>query len=221
MSTFGASNGRFDPSVNWALAVIDMQNDFLHGDGYYARREGEHAPASGAGMRSEALPVVVDRVCQAIRIARAQQRPVAFIRAIYDRRFSVVPPGLRRDPQRVDYPCRPNTWGAEFIEPIAALIDAAPADTRQQTIDKHTYDGFHDTCLHEFLQNAEANHLVVCGTETQVCVMATAAHATFLGYLSYIIEDAVWSIDDAAAQSSLAIFRDAYGDTLQTASLAS
>ena len=211
----------FDPHTNWALAVVDMQNDFLHGDGYYARREHEHAPGAGAGMRSATLPTVVSKVCQAVGTAREWGRPVAFVRAVYDRRFSVIPPGLRRDPGRVDYPCRPNTWGAEFVEPIAAVVDAAPADAKQAVIDKHTYDAFHDTQLHEFLQAAKVTHLVVCGTETQVCVMATAAHATFLGYLCYIVEDAVWAMNQETANATLEIFRDAYGDTLTAAQLAS
>ena len=204
-----------DTNANWALAVIDMQNDFLHGDGYYARREHEHAPAEGAGMRSAMLPAVVDKVCQAVSNAREHGRPIAFVRAVYDRSFSVIPPGLRRDPARVDYPCRPNTWGAEFIEPVATLIESPPANAAQQVIDKHTYDAFHDTQLHGFLKATGVTHLVLCGTETQVCVMATATQATFLGYLSYIVEDAVWAMDHKAAHAALGIFREAYGDTLR------
>lgn len=202
----------------WALVVIDMQNDFLHRDGYYAQREGEVAPTNAAGMRSSTLPGVVENVCRLVRLARTRNFPVAFVQAVYDRRFDVTPPGLRRDPQRVDYPCRPNTWGVEFVAPIAQLIEA-PDAAPQCVVEKHTYDAFHETELHHFLERANVTDVAFCGTETQVCVLASAAHATFLGYLSYIIEDAVWSMNSVSAAAALDIFRDAYGETLRSDTL--
>ena len=200
--------------------VIDMQNDFLHGDGYYARRAGKATEGIVHGLRDPAIVAMVGRVKSAVTTARNYRRPVAFVRAVYDRSFSVVPPSLLRDPDRTDFPCKPGTWGANLIAPVAALVKNTARNAAEAIIDKHTYNAFHETSLLEFLQGTDAEGVVLCGTETQVCVLASAQHAAFLGYHSFILEDAVWSANQEAANASLAMFRDAYGTTLTTEELA-
>lgn len=223
---------------DWALVVVDMQNDFLDACGYYARRAalerraewdqlsaegqarllGEAAPAASLGPRGVEVERLTDNVNAAIRAARAAGRPLAVVRAAYDRSFEVQPPLLLNNPMRQHWPCRPGSWGAGLVAPVAAAL-AAGAGPAEREFEKHTYDAFTNPALADFLRAAGTGAVVVCGTETQVCVMATAQHATFLGFRVVILADATWSADAAGAAAALKIFRDAYGATLDVGAL--
>jgi nicotinamidase-related amidase len=215
--------------AEWALLVIDMQNDFLDRGGYYARRaaleaEGgwrdltpeeqcrrldESAPQQGLGAHSPEVERLVANVVAAIGVARSADRPIAFVRALYDRGFDTIPPFMANDPDRRHAPCRPGSWGADLVAPIAA----AKRDV-EQVFDKHAYDALTAAPLRDFLEKTGTTGLVACGVETQVCVLATAQHAALIGYRSFILEDGVWSPKADTAEAALTLFRDAYGGTL-------
>lgn len=218
---------------DWALLVVDMQNDFLDKGGYYARRASlqecadwealspeqqfrllESAPEDHRrGARSKAIEQVVANVCGAISTARAANRPIAFVRAAYDRGFDILPPLLSNDPDRRHFPCKPGTWGAEFFGGAADAIREA-GRTSERIFEKHTYDAFSNLSLLPFLRETRVSAVVVCGTETHVCVLASAQHAALLGFRTFILEDCVWSANTETANAALSIFRDAYGGTL-------
>jgi nicotinamidase-related amidase len=219
----------------WGLVVVDMQNDFIAAGGYYARRmELDEQVAqrkltpdarnhllgdlhfSNPGefiCRSPSLRPIVDNVCRVIEHARSGRRPIAYLRAVYDRGFNVQPPSLRRDPERSHYPCRPQSWGAAFIEPIAQLVSARPTDSVEEVIEKHTFDGFHRTKLFHFLTDHKVQTALIVGVETQVCVLATAISAAVNQFKTTILEDCVWTAQEELGRGALAIFRDAFGST--------
>jgi nicotinamidase-related amidase len=227
-------------SLRWALLVIDMQNDFLDAGGYYARRAAlqqradwsalspdrqarlleEGAQAGAKGPRSPAVVRMVANVSAAIAAARKADRPVAFIRAVYGQGFDTLPPLLANDPDRQHFPCKPGTWGTGFFGDVANAAEEAPRPS-ERVFEKHTYDAFTCPSLPTFLEEREVDTVFVCGTETQVCVLATAQRAALLGYRTFILEDAVWSVDSAKAGAALAIFRDAFGNTLTVDALGS
>jgi len=217
----------------WALLVSDLQNDFLDRGGYYgirarlqdepgwralssteqARRLDEAAASTSRGVVSADAERMINRVADAVACARRADRPVGYVRAVYDRGFDILPPGLHRDPERRHHPCHPGTWGAGFVDPIRRLVeeDRAP---RERVFDKHTYDAFfRNPALAEFLDQADIGRLYVCGTETQTCVLASAQHAALLGYHTTILEDAVWSADTRLGRAALDIHSRAFGDT--------
>lgn len=225
--------GEGNSAADWALLVIDLQNDFLDRRGYYAARElAERDPAwhlaspdaqlqrlrqaaesRQGGFISLAAEQMVDNVIRAVGHARRAERPIAFVRAVYDRSFDILPPRLRNDPDRRHFPCRSGTWGAEFVDPVqGAIAEAGPP--RERVFDKHTYDAFFaNTPLNTFLADAGVRRVYVCGTETQTCVLATAQHAAFLGYHTTILLDGVWSVDAPLAEAALEIFARAFGET--------
>lgn len=218
---------------DWALVVVDLQNDFLHEDGYYSRRSRlseradweqlssdqqaslleELSEIRQPGARSPAIAQVVRNVCAAISAARAADRPIVFVRAVYDRQFDTLPPLLQNDPDRKHFPCKPGRWGTRFFGAMADAIDGA-SRASERIFDKHTYDAFSNPALLPFLQDARVNTVAVCGAETQVCVAITAQRAALLGFRAFILEDCVWSADNQAAEVALRVFRDAYGGTL-------
>lgn len=228
-------------SANWALIVVDMQNDFLAAGGYYARRSAldkkvrqriltvekrnhllrQPRAASPGGFRYRVVSLrpIVANICTIIEQARTQQRPIAYLKAIYSRKFDVQPPFLRLEPDRKHHPCKPTTWGSRFIEPISRLVAARPIPSNEKVIEKHTFDGFFRTELLQFLRERQAQTVVIVGVETHVCVLATAQSAAVNQFKTLILEDCVWTANDALGQSALAIFRDALGSTARAREL--
>lgn len=223
---------------NWALLVIDLQNDFLDRHGYYAvrsRLEGQPAFArlSSADQARQIAAATghepggliagsasaVAAALRAVTLADRARRPIAVVKAAYDRRFEVLPPRLASDPQRRHFPCVAGSWGAELIAPLVDALSHCTAATAA-TFDKHTYDAFHQPePLCSFLARHAVETLVVCGTETQTCVLASAQHAALLGYRTWLLEDGVWSVNARLGAAALEIFRNAYGRSLSLAEL--
>jgi nicotinamidase-related amidase len=219
----------------WALVVVDMQNDFLAAGGYYARkrnldeqvgrrtmaaearnrllRQPGTAPPGGFRYRDEALPRVVANIATVIEHARTQQRPIAYLQAVYSRAFEVQPPSLRRDPQREHYPCKPHSWGAAFIAPLNRFTVVGHTASRERVIVKHTFDGFFHTELLPFLHARDVRTVVIVGVETHVCVLTTAQSAASNHFNTLILEDCVWTANEELGRGALAIFRDAFGST--------
>ena len=190
-----------------------MQNDFIAAGGYYARRaeldqqvaqgkltmEARNQQLSNLNVslpdkftcRTPSLLPIVDNVCRLIEHARSERRPIAYVKAVYDRQFEVQPPSLRQSPQRSHYPCKPNSWGAALIEPIGQLIGARSRDSIEKVIEKHTFDGFYQTELLCFLRNCSVQTVLMIGVETHVCVLATAKSASMNQFNTIILEDCV------------------------------
>jgi len=219
----------------WGLVVMDMQNDFLAAGGYYARRsdldkqveqgkltlearnrlliQTSVAPPEEFSYRVTSLRSIATNVCTVIKHARAKQRPIAYLKAVYSREFDVQPPFLTRELNREHYPCKPQSWGAALIEPISQLIDAKHHDSSEKMIEKHTFDGFYQTGLLQFLQTWKVQTVVMVGVETHVCVLATAKSASIHQFKTLILEDCIWTAQEKLGQGALAIFRDAFGST--------
>lgn len=221
--------------ARWGLVVVDLQNDFLSAAGYYARRreldeqvsrgtmtaeardrllsQPGPAPSGSLRYRAESLPRLVSNILLLVEHARQRQRPIAYLQATYSRHFAVQPPPLRREPHRQHYPCRPDTWGGAFIDPIREVVAARHRGSCESVIAKHTFDGFRETELLSFLRDDDVQTVVITGVETHACVLATAQSASSHQFNTVIPEDCVWTANEALGQAALAIFRDAFGTT--------
>jgi nicotinamidase-related amidase len=219
----------------WALVVVDMQNDFLAAGGYYARRkeldervnqrtmtaetrsrllsQPSTAPHGVFSYRVESLPRIVANIAKVIERARTQQRPIAYLQAVYSREIDVQPPSLWQDASREHYPCKPNSWGADFIEPIHHFTVGRQTPSCERVIAKHTLDGFYRTTLLQFLRERDVQTVVIVGVETHVCVLTTAQSASINRFKTIIVEDCIWTANAMLGQGALAIFRDAFGST--------
>jgi nicotinamidase-related amidase len=81
----------------------------------------------------------------------------------------------------------------ELMPPLAALCPPATV------MDKTRYSALAEPELIEHLRQREADALIVSGSETDVCVLATVLDAVDLGYRVIVVRDAVCSSADAAA----------------------
>jgi nicotinamidase-related amidase len=214
---------------------MDMQNDFLAAGGYYARRrdmdkqieQGELTlearnrllsqpsvtPSETFSYRATSLGPMATNVCTIIKHARANQKPIAYLKAVYSREFDVQPPLLTREPHREHYPCKPHSWGAALIEPISQLIATRHVDSNEKVVVKHTFDGFFQTELLQLLQTWKVETVIIVGVETHVCVLATAKSASIHQFKTLILEDCTWTAQEELGQGALALFRDAFGST--------
>jgi nicotinamidase-related amidase len=220
---------------DWGLVVVDMQNDFLAAKGYYAQRSKldeqvglgtltiekrnrllsrpSEDPRGRFFYRATALPPIVANICAVIEHARTQHRPIAYLRAVYSHEFDVQPPFLRQETDRKHYPCKPTSWGSGFIEPISRLLAARQSTSNEKVIEKHTFDGFFQTELLQFLSERQVQTVAIVGVETHVCVLATAQSASVNQFKTLILEDCIWTAKEELGRSALAIFRDALGST--------
>ncbi|SDL47159.1 cysteine hydrolase family protein [Paenibacillus jilunlii] len=65
-------------------------------------------------------------------------------------------------------------------------------------IEKPTWDAFHQTRLHEELQQRGITDLVICGMQSEFCVDSTTRRAFSMGYSSVLVEDANSTFDNGS-----------------------
>jgi nicotinamidase-related amidase len=84
-------------------------------------------------------------------------------------------------------------------------------------VDKTRYSGFAEPNLLSQLQAREADGLIVTGSETDVCVLATVLGAVDLGYRVIIVQDAVCSSSDAGHDALMQLYHRRYTDQIEVA----
>ena len=99
----------------------------------------------------------------------------------------------------------------QLIPPLAKL--APPA----RVIDKTRYSAFALTTLSTHLQARGADALVITGSETDVCVLATVLGAVDRGFRVVLVTDGVCSSSDEGHDALLTIYRDRYSEQIETA----
>jgi nicotinamidase-related amidase len=211
---------------NFALVVVDMQNDFLAQGGYYdaiTRLTGakggklsetdidglaqlyRHPPTSC--MIRDGYQDFVTRVADVAAAAIARQLLTIFVQTGYDPASRYRPPLFIAAPERQDYPCHPGTWGAELVDPVKRLA----SDRCAKVVEKYTYDAFFETELRGFLQSHHIDTVYVAGVETNICVLCTALSALSNGFATVILEDCVATSLPALHAPALQIIEVAKG----------
>ena len=99
----------------------------------------------------------------------------------------------------------------ELMPPLAALCPPATV------IDKTRYSGFAEPRLLSHLREREADALIVSGSETDVCVLATVLSAVDLGYRVIIVRDAVCSSSDEGHDMLLRLYDTRFSEQIETA----
>lgn len=99
----------------------------------------------------------------------------------------------------------------ELIEPLARL--APPA----RVIDKSRYSGFAEPGLPAHLRERHADGLIVTGSETDVCVLATVLGAVDAGFPVILVRDAVCSSSDEGHDALMRIYTGRYGEQIEVA----
>jgi nicotinamidase-related amidase len=99
----------------------------------------------------------------------------------------------------------------QLMPPLAALCPPATI------IDKTRYSAFAEPDLITHLQRREADTLIVSGSETDVCVLATVLHAVDIGYRVIVVRDAICSSSDEGHEMLMRLYHTRYTEQIETA----
>jgi nicotinamidase-related amidase len=99
----------------------------------------------------------------------------------------------------------------ELVPPLARLTPPATV------IDKTRYSAFAEPQLLQHLRERGADGLIVTGSETDVCVLATVLGAVDLGYRVIVVRDAICSSSDEGHDALLRVYHRRYSEQIETA----
>jgi nicotinamidase-related amidase len=102
----------------------------------------------------------------------------------------------------------------ELMPPLAAQCPPATV------IDKTRYSAFAEPSLLAHLRERKADALIVSGSETDVCVLATVLDAVDLGYRVIVVRDAVCSSSDEGHDLLMRLYHTRFTEQIETAEAA-
>lgn len=177
------------PMESAALVLVDMQNDFLHPRGAYAR----------AGQKSEQIAALTPRLSG---VADAMRQAGHWIVSTH---FTLVPgrhgepfisPHLRRlRPFLGKGDFAPGSFGHRLIDELQ------PADL---SIEKVAFSAFYQSRLEWVLNRFEIRTLVICGIVTNGGVASTLRDAHVRDFHVILLEDGCAAFSAEAHQSAVA-----------------
>ena len=179
-----------------ALVVVDVQNDFCHVDGHFARH----------GKDLSMIGQTVPTICQFVAEAKALGIRTVFIRqgTLADG-ASDSPAWLRfkcRDGKSPDY-TKVGSWGWQFV-------DGLPVEPGDLVVDKFRSDAFVHTNLDQLLRANGVETVVVVGVVTEGCVESTVRGASYHDYYTVVVRDAVASPTAELHAGSIRLFEARY-----------
>src|SRR4029450_8997083 len=188
-----------------ALLVVDMQRAFLD---------------PGEAMEVPAARDIVPQIQTLLEIFRSRGLPVVFTEFTYSERVPVLVGLLHPEHQRATPGARrglgrpsPSSPPGEAHVPLTP--DPAPWPA-EPVVTKHYYDGFNGTALDHALRARGVSHLVLTGTMTDICVLATAVGGMNHEYRTTVAEDATATLWPEIQRATLDIIGRAYGRVLTT-----
>jgi ureidoacrylate peracid hydrolase len=183
-----------------ALLIVDMQRGFLD---------------PGEAMEVPPAREIVPRIRQLLDVFRGRALRVAFSEFVYDPAAPLLVGALHPEHQPAPAGARTGFGvpsgaclaGHASAETIAAL---APAPG-ELVVKKHWYDAFNGTPLDGALRARGVTSLVVAGTMTDICVLATVIGAFNREYRVTVLEDGVATLWPDIQRATLDIIARAYG----------
>jgi nicotinamidase-related amidase len=183
-----------------ALLVVDMQRGFVE-----------------AGQAMEVPPAreTVPAIRALLDAFRTAKLPVVFTAFVYSPSVPLLvgelhpehkpaPPGAPRGFGRPSSCCLEGDPSAEVID------DLAPA-AGEPVIRKRWYDAFAGSHLDGVLRARHVTSLVVVGTMTDICVLATVGGAFNREYRITVVDDAVSTLSPEIQRATLDIIGRAFG----------
>lgn len=195
-----------------ALLIIDMQNDFLATEGWFATIRGaDVAPLHGiigqinalsAAFRVSGTPVI--HINWAVRSDGANLPANVLDKGSY----CGAQPGYG-DAIGSGRVLVAGDWGAQSVP----AINRAPGDI---DVRKHRLTGFRDNELDQILRRLDVTTLFFTGVNLDRCVFATLADGCFNGFDAVLVEDATTTVSPPhVTDAILYLIRILYGFTAQ------
>lgn len=134
-----------------AIAVIDMQNDFCHKDGFFGKADSDSQGSRDLSLIEQMVPNLI----HLLDVARSIGVKVYFVRSFQDKHY--LPPMMRLRRLRAGHGrplCAEGEWGSEQLDGF----EPEPGDT---VITKHVCSAFIGTNLEYILEKAGTKTLIV------------------------------------------------------------
>jgi len=193
-----------------ALLVVDMQRGFVD---------------PGEALEVPQAREIVPTIQRLLAVFRSRRLPVVFTEFVYSERVPLLVGDLHPE-HKPAQPGAPTGFGlpssncleghpsAETIPPLAPRPD-------ELVVRKHGYDAFHGTPLDGALRARGVTSLVVTGTLTDICVLASIVGAFNREYRVTVAEDAVATLWPEIQRATLDIIGRAFGRVVSSKDIAS
>ena len=183
-----------------ALIVVDMQRAFLE---------------PGEAMEVPPAREVVPRIQALLTVFRARRLPVVFTEFLYTEAAPLLvgelhPEHRRAAPGAARGFGRPSSSCLAGELNVATVAELAPHPD-ELVVQKPYYDAFHGTVLDGALRARGVTHLVMTGTLTDICVLATVVGGFNREYRITVVEDGVATLWPEIQRATLDIIGRAYG----------
>lgn len=182
-----------------AVVVIDMQNDYCHPHGVFAK----------AGLVLEDLGPLVANINNLVSLARGQGVPVVWVAMEWAEDCEV---GIlaQRSPFLRSAGLRARTWGSRIVDGL----NVRPSD---RLVRKTRFSAFYRTDLDRTLTGLGVDTLVLAGVRTDFCVESTVRDAFFRDYRVVVVRDAVAGYFADLHDNSLRVMGTVFAHIVNTA----
>jgi ureidoacrylate peracid hydrolase len=192
-----------------ALLVVDMQRAFVE---------------PGQAMEVPPAREVIPRIHALIAIFREKRLPVIFTEFTYSTAAPLLV-GVLHPEHRPAAPGAPTGFGRPSSscldgEANARVIPELAPRADELVVRKHYYDAFNGTVLDGALRARGVTTLVLTGTMTDICVLATVIGGFNREYRMILVEDGVATLWPEIQRATLDIIRRAYARVLSAKELA-
>ncbi|HEV8440409.1 MAG TPA: isochorismatase family cysteine hydrolase [Methylomirabilota bacterium] len=192
-----------------ALLVVDMQRAFVE---------------PGQAMEVPPARDIIPRIQELLTIFREKSLPVVFTEFTYSPSAPLLVGELHPE-HRPAPPGAPGGFGLPSStclegEDNARIVSDLLPRADELVIRKHYYDGFHGTILDGALRARGVTTLIVTGTMTDICVLATVVGGFNREYRMTVVEDAVATLSPEMQRATLDIVRRAYARVLTAKEIA-
>jgi ureidoacrylate peracid hydrolase len=183
-----------------ALLVVDMQRGFLD---------------PGEALEVPAARDIVPTLQALLACFRSKGLPVIFTEFVYSERIPLLVGELH--PEHKPAPPAARTGfglpSSNCLEgsPSASTVVALAPGPGELVVRKHWYDAFAGTPLDGALRARGVTSLVLAGTLTDICVLATVVGAFNREYRITVVEDGVATLWPQIQRATLDIIGRAYG----------
>ena len=175
-----------------ALLIVDMQNDFCHHSGTFAKM----------GMDISNMNAVILPIKKLLDLFRSQHRPVLFTRLALKEDYSDAGLAVERMPEVAELKgFIRGTWDYEIVDELKPKEDEVGKDIF--VVDKTRTNGFYGTDLAARLRGLGVEQLVVCGVGTNVCVESTVREALSHDFYVIVPREATATLTKEMQQASL------------------
>ena len=188
-----------------ALLVVDMQRGFVE---------------AGEVMEVPQARGIVPAIRSLLDGFRGKQLPVVFTEFTYSPAAALLVGELH--PEHRPAPAgAPRGFGVPSSsclegDPSATTIGALAPQADELVVRKRWYDGFAGTELDGALRARGVTSLVITGTMTDICVLATVVGAFNREYRISVVEDGVATLQPEIQRATLDIVGRAFGRVVQS-----